>query len=68
MNNEIILIFQLIITIFLCIERIFKRCKKSSCCNHFIDLEMIQDNDIEKCNDLNLSRHQSISKSTVIGP
>lgn len=33
-------IFQLSLTIVLCIERILKRLKKSSCCNHFIDLEM----------------------------
>ena len=43
MDKEILLILQFIVTLLLCIERIFKRCKKSSCCNHFIDLEMQDD-------------------------
>lgn len=43
MDQEILLILQFIVTVMLCIERIFKRCKKSSCCNHFIDLEMNTD-------------------------
>jgi hypothetical protein len=38
-------IFQLSLTIILCVERIFKRIKKSSCCNHFIDLEMNNNNE-----------------------
>lgn len=31
-------------TVILCVERILKRCKKSSCCNHFIDVEMTNEN------------------------